>query len=153
MIKFASPLVFSAVVLLTGCATQAPSPEVSHHVIQSLMPESNKSEKPWRLRVTLLPGQLSGAAIRPTAYEHVVTRKAQLTTLYKDSESTATPLVQSVSNAMPVGHNWSSDEVDRAWRKYCHNRQQMSAREEQIIQETPAPFWTHKNCYTKNLLK
>lgn len=127
--------------LLPGCATPRISAETSQAVIQSLIPPH--SEPPWRLGVAWLPGGMGGAAFRSAGIEHVVYRQ---------------PLQLSVAATegwalSATSSSYSDDEVERAWRKFCRNRLDMTEGDRQIIWDTPVPVWAFGNCHTANLLK
>jgi hypothetical protein len=127
--------------LLPGCATPRIPAEVSQAVIQSLIqPVPGPS---WRLGVAWLPGEMGGAAIRSAGIEHVVHKSLQLSV--PSAEALAIPPIPSSS--------YSDDEVERAWRKFCRNRLDMTERDRQIIRDTRVPVWAFGNCHTANLLK
>jgi hypothetical protein len=128
--------------LLPGCATPRIPTDVSQAVINSLI--QPYSEPPWRLGAAWLPGGMGGAAIRSAGLEHVVHRKLLQGPLASAETPTLSPL-PSPSD--------SNDEVERAWRKFCRNRLDMTEGDRQIIRDTPVPVWAFGNCHTANLLK
>lgn len=142
-IRFALPLLAIAS-LLPGCATQRPTPEASQTVIQSLIPR--KPDQPWRLGVAWLSGDLGGAALRSSGFEHVVRKKMAQPSLQVASLQTVeiTPLTSS---------GYSDKEIERAWRKFCRNQMGMNERDHRIIRDTSVPGWLIGNCHTANLMK
>jgi hypothetical protein len=128
--------------LLPGCATPRIPSDVSQAVIDSLI--RSHSEPPWRLGVAWLSGGMGGAAVRSAGIEHVVHKKSLPVSV---AATEAAPLLASPSSS------YSDDEVERAWRKFCRNRLDMTERDRQIIQDTPVPGWAFGNCHTANLLK
>lgn len=128
--------------LLPGCATHRIPTDVSQAVINSLI--QPYSEPSWRLGAAWLPGGMGGAAIRSAGVEHVVHRKS-LRLSVSSAEAGAIPPIPSPSH--------SDNEVERAWRKFCRNRMDMTEGDRQIIRDTPVPVWGFGNCHTANLLK
>ncbi len=127
--------------LLPGCATPRIPAEASQIVIHSLI--QPVPESPWRLGVAWLPGGMGGTATRAAGIEQVVHRKP----LQVSDASAKTPRL------FPLPPSYSDDEVERAWRKFCRNRLDMTERDRQIIRDTPVPLWAFGNCHTAILLK
>jgi hypothetical protein len=139
--------------LSTGCAHHAPSAEVSEAVIASLLP-NDPSELPWRLDHAWQGGKLGGAALRAASIEHVV---RQVDNPIPDSSSgSGLSSIKPVFDNKSVTSSNSSDNeaIERAWRKYCHHQLDMTAKDHDLIEHTPAPKTLLKQgCNPKSLLK
>lgn len=136
--------------LLTGCASHPPSTEVSQAVIESLH-RSVISEPPWRLEMAWQPGGLGGAAFRASSIEHVVRQNdhrpailSPIPTAHEDADEVSpSPL-----------NTYTAEEIDIAWRKYCHHRLEMSERDRDIVRDTPLPGGRLvKGCHPQSLYK
>jgi len=139
--------------LSTGCAHHAPIAEVSEAVIASLL--SNASvELPWRLDHAWQGGELGGAALRAASIEHVV-RQVDNPIPVSSSDSDLSSIKQGSDNKAVTPSNPSDKEaVERAWRKYCHHQLDMTAKDHDLIEHTPAPKTILKQgCNPKSLLK
>jgi hypothetical protein len=139
--------------LSTGCAHHAPLAEVSEAVIASLL--SNASvELPWRLDYAWQGGELGGAALRAASIEHVV-RQVDNPIPASSSGSDLSSIKPGNDNKAVTPSSPSNNEaVERAWRKYCHHQLDMTAKDHDLIEHTPAPKTILKQgCNPKSLLK
>jgi hypothetical protein len=145
-------LLFNAV-FSTGCAHMAPSAEVSETVIASLLPHASV-EPPWRLDHAWQGGELGGAALRAASIEHVVRQVDNLIPV-SSSGSNLSSIKPGIDNkAVTLSNPNDKEAVERAWRKYCHHQLDMTAKDHDLIEHTPAPKTILKQgCNPKSLLK
>jgi len=148
--------------LIAGCSGISPTipPDVSTTVIESILPNS-PSETPWRLHCAWQGGELSGAALRASSIEHVVTQAKPLT----PQKLTKPGLVSAGSTIEPITESGSVDanvtakaidqeSIDRVWQKYCHHQLDMSADDHALIAITQIPFKILKHgCNPGSLMK
>lgn len=117
----------------TACTSlNRPDAAVNETVIESIVPI--QPEQPWRLDNVWQTGGVGGSVLRAAAMEHVVRQVDQPLGVYVESDDT-TGRVLNVST--PQDDN--SQDIERAWRKYCHHQLDMTPQEQVLVKTMPIP--------------
>lgn len=144
---------FLLILFLAGCAQAPIDPATSQNVINSVTDPSPRPD--WRLSVDGFASETGGAALRQPSIEHVVTRKPPAQT----SEATNNNglVTRSLSEAEPSGTQPScqtdSADIERAWRKYCRHKLDMTDCDREIVRTTQMPPRLKASCDPKSLKK
>jgi hypothetical protein len=136
--------ILAATVLLPGCANLRPSPDTSRAVLASLA-TSETRDQPWRLGVSWQSGGPGGAALRSASDEHVVRKR-----IPAPLNSVSGLHLQGSPMISPI---YSEEDIERAWRKFCRHRIDMTERDRRIVRDTPIPDRRLGQCYSGGLMK
>jgi len=145
--------VFAALVLCTACATPAARDErVDEIVIGSMILDS---KGPWRLDSAWQAGGMGGSALRTASIEHVVRQVDQPWRTINDADTVAKPkhTDKSIADSIKLTQIDDSSQLERAWRKYCHNQLDLSIEERALIGSTDMPTALQPTCNPSSLLK
>lgn len=145
--------IFLLLPFMAGC-TQAPiDPATSQQVITSIT--DVEPHRDWQLGMDAFASETGGAAVRQSSVEHVVTRKphAAAGTLADASGFVTLPLAEADAALAQPGFQPSGDEIERAWRKYCRHKLDMTDRDHEIIRTTTMPARLKASCNPKSLKK
>lgn len=138
---------------MAGCAQAPIDPATSQQVITSITGAGPRHD--WQLGMDAFASKTGGAAVRQSSVEHVVTRKphAQAGTVADASGFVTLPLAEADAASAQSGTQSSADEIERAWRKYCRHKLDMTDRDHEIIRTTTMPARLKASCNPKSLKK
>jgi len=145
--------IFLLLPFMAGCAQALIDPATSLQVITSIT--DVEPHRDWQLGMDAFASETGGAAVRQSSVEHVVTRKphAAAGTLADASGFVTLPLAEADAALAQPGFQPSGDEIERAWRKYCRHKLDMTDRDHEIIRTTTMPARLKESCNPKSLKK
>ncbi|MCQ8182627.1 hypothetical protein NP603_16010 [Methylomonas sp. SURF-1] len=145
--------IFLLLPFMAGCAQALIDPATSQQVITSITDAGPRHN--WQLGMDAFASETGGAAVRQSSVEHVVTRKphAAAGTLADASGFVTLPLAEADAALAQPGFQPSGDEIERAWRKYCRHKLDMTDRDHEIIRTTTMPARLKESCNPKSLKK
>ncbi|MDX8126754.1 hypothetical protein QLH52_05635 [Methylomonas sp. OY6] len=145
--------IFLLLPFMAGCAQAPIDPATSQQVITSIT--DVEPHRDWQLGMDAFASETGGAAVRQSSVEHVVTRKphAAAGTLADASGFVTLPLAEADAALAQPGFQPSGDEIERAWRKYCRHKLDMTDRDQEIIRTTTMPARLKASCNPKSLKK
>ncbi|OAI16268.1 hypothetical protein A1507_11975 [Methylomonas koyamae] len=140
---------------MAGCAQAPIDPATSQQVITSITDAGPRRD--WQLGMDAFASETGGAAVRHSSVEHVVTRKSRAApgTVADANGFVTLPLTEAdtTSASARPGFQPSADEVEKAWRKFCRHKLDMTDRDHEIIRTTTMPARLKASCNPKSLKK
>ncbi len=122
----------------TACTSlNHPDAALSETVIESIVPI--QSEQPWRLDNAWRTGGLGGSVLRSASLEHVVRQVDQPLGVYVANDDTAGRDLNVSRPRVPDRQDDNSQDIERAWRKYCHHQLDMTPQEQALVKTMPIP--------------
>lgn len=139
--------------LIAGCA-QAPVDQLTSAQVIASMAQA-RPQPHWRLSMDGFASETGGAALRQPSIEHVVTRKppAQTSEAKNNNGFVTRPLSEAEPSDTQPSCQTDSDDIERAWRKYCRHKLDMTDCDCEIIRTTPMPERLKASCNPKSLKK
>ncbi|MBD9363040.1 hypothetical protein [Methylomonas fluvii] len=114
-----------------------PDAAISETVIESMVPI--QSEQPWRLDNAWQTGGLGGSVLRAAAMEHVVRQVDQPLGVYIANEDVADRVLNVSTRHIPDSPDDDAQDIERAWRKYCHHQLDMTPEEQALVRTMTIP--------------
>ncbi|OAI08746.1 hypothetical protein [Methylomonas methanica] len=138
--KSISLAIHCLVSLLCGTACTSlnrPDAAVSETVIESIVPI--QPEQPWRLDNAWQTGGLGGSVLRGAAMEHVVRQADQPLGVYVANDDVADRVLNVSTSHIPDRQDDNLQDIERAWRKYCHHQLDMTPEEQALVKTMTIP--------------
>ncbi|OAI13266.1 hypothetical protein [Methylomonas koyamae] len=114
-----------------------PDVSVSEFVIESIVPV--QPEQPWRLDNAWQARGLGGSVLRAAALEHVVRQIDQPLGVYVANDDTLDRGLNVSTRHIPDSPDDDAQDIERAWRKYCHHQLDMTPQEQALVKTMPIP--------------
>ena len=127
----------SAMCAAACTSLNSPDVAVSEAVIDTLVPV--QPEQPWRLNSAWQSGGLAGAVLRSATIEHVVSQVDQSFRVLVASDDVDWHDLNVSTQQIPEHQADNSQDIQRAWRKYCHHQLDMTPEELALVRNMAIP--------------